>query len=154
MRRSAWAIACGALLWYLVGFATGDAWGKYAGHESPDLVLLARVLAAVAAGYLAAFVGRRAEMGHALGVAALLVGWSVIVRFIELVQQTTELGWARWVVGAVSVAVWIVAGGLFRYWQATRRAVRLADQAEPVAPHEPPPSVAAGNSTVREGGGR
>jgi len=61
-------------------------------------------------------------------------------------------------------AAFATAGFLFAFRQAAVLHLRpfyascaqehRKDPVQPTAPHEPPPSVAAGSSTVREGGGR
>ena len=121
MPRSALAVGAGLLIFYSVSFATGLAWGRYSEGHSPTSILLASMLGAIVAGYFTAFVSGRAQMGHALCLAAVIIGWNLVVRVIELQHETTHVIWLRWAAGVFSAMTWIVGGALFRYWQVTRR---------------------------------
>ncbi len=119
--RSALAVGAGWLVFLSVSFATGVAWGRYSEGHYPNAVMLASMLGAIVAGYVAALVSGQAQMSHALCLAAVIIGWNLVVRVIDLHQQTEHTTWLRWVVGVVNVMTWIVGGALLRYWQITRR---------------------------------
>lgn len=115
MKRSILAIGCGLAVFLVFGLLTRAIWGSPAPHSA--LTLLGALAGTLLAGYITAFISRRAYFAHTLVTAGLCLVVPLIVGLFTGLQRD----WAQWTVGAVSGTALVTWGGLFRNWQVVRR---------------------------------
>lgn len=111
MKRSILAIGVGLAIFVLFGMLTRATWGGASGNSV--LFLFGGVVGMLVAGYVTAWISRRAYIAHTLGVAVLCIVASVIVGYFTGVHHD----WARWAVGTFSAILFTTWSGLFRCWQ-------------------------------------
>lgn len=117
MIRSILAIGIGWTVIVLANVLTG-ALGAHppSAGSTPALILLIRLLSIGVAGYIAALIGKRAPVAHALAVGGLSLCFQLLSSIIK--EQQSDLG--RWAVGATTAMLVLAAAGFFRSWQLHR----------------------------------
>lgn len=119
--RSILAIVGGFLTMFVLDWVIARLpfWHSQTSLSIPEARLLAIFPGCLVAGYIAALVAGRAHMAHALGLAALVLVL-VSLTFIGDLRRRVDMNWFLFGFRALFITVGIVAGALFRYWQATR----------------------------------
>jgi hypothetical protein len=116
--RSVLAIVIGFSVYMFYGYISGSFPQPPAyGNQAPAFILLGWTLTQLIAGYLTAFVSKRAQIAHILEMLALCLVVPVVIRMFTGIHYD----WGRWIVGALTMTILMTWSGLFRILQLQRR---------------------------------
>jgi hypothetical protein len=110
MIRSILAVAAGLFLVIATNVLTGSL------QIPPVIILAIRLIGLVAAGYVAAFISKRAPITHAFAVAAICF----IISILSALVKSKYQDWPMWISGNFAATIYATWGGLFRKWQISK----------------------------------